>query len=239
MDEVSSQPQPPISKCGDLVLSLEYRPEAERLLVSVIAAQDVPDKARSGMDSWQVHMVMLPSKKQRQKTSVQKGPLPHFNETFRFSRLHPSELHTSAIRFRLYALGGRMLRERMMGEKVLRLGGLDPDGGTTEMTLALAPRSNLKVTFTCPRLVGIPLAFIFAAAHCVCFSVFRQSLNSQQSTAAVSQSDSASSTQSLTHGGVPELLVGLSYNATTGRISVEVIKGSHFRNLAINRPPGL
>lgn len=55
----------------------------------------------------------------------------------------------------------------------------------------------------------------------------------------MSHSDSASSTQSLTHGGVPELLVGLSYNATTGRMSVELLKGSHFRNLALNRPPGL
>lgn len=75
---------------------------------------------------------------------------------------------------------------------------------------------------------SLPLLF------CVC-----QNLNSQHSLSAVSQSDSASSTQSLTHGGVPELLVGLSYNATTGRMSVEVIKGSHFRNLALNRPPGL
>ncbi|KAI3367887.1 hypothetical protein L3Q82_026224 [Scortum barcoo] len=211
-DEVSSQPvsshpRPPISKCGDLVLSLEYRPDTEKLLVSVVAARDIPDKARSGMDSWQVHMVLLPSKKQRHKTSVQKGSLPHFNETFRFSRLDPSELHMSAVRFRLYALGGRMSRERMMGEKVLRLGGLDPDGGTMETTLVLEPRSNLK------------------------------SVDSQLSLSAVSQSDSASSTQSLTHGGVPELLVGLSYNATTGRMSVELIKGSHFRNLAINRPP--
>ncbi|XP_027134551.1 synaptotagmin-16 isoform X2 [Larimichthys crocea] len=211
-DEVSTQPvisspRPPISKCGDLVLSLEYHPDTEKLLVSVVAARDIPDKARSGMDSWQVHMVLLPSKKQRQKTSVQKGSLPHFNETFRFSRLDPSELHMSAIRFRLYALGGRMSRERMMGEKVLRLGGLNPEGGTMEVTLVLEPRSNLK------------------------------SLDSQLSLSAVSQSDSASSTQSLTHGGVPELLVGLSYNATTGRMSVELIKGSHFRNLAINRPP--
>lgn len=151
LNEISSQPvsaptRPPISKCGDLVLSLEYRPDAEKLLVSVIAARDIPDKARSGMDSWQVHMVLLPSKKQRHKTSVQKGSLPHFNETFRFSRLDPSELHMAAVRFRLYALGGRMSRERMMGEKLLRLGGLDPDGGTMETTLVLEPRSNLKVT---------------------------------------------------------------------------------------------
>uniref|UniRef100_G3P9T7 Synaptotagmin 16 n=1 Tax=Gasterosteus aculeatus TaxID=69293 RepID=G3P9T7_GASAC len=204
----SSSPRLPISTCGDLVLSLEYRPDAEKLLVSVIAARDVPDKARSGMDSWQVHMVLLPAKKQRHRTLVQKGSLPHFNETFRFSRLEPAELQASAVRFRLYALGAsRMSRERMMGEKVLRLGGLDPEGGTMETTLVLEPRSNLK------------------------------SLDSQLSLSAVSQSDSASSTQSLTHGGVPELLVGLTYNATTGRMSVELIKGSHFRNLAVNRPP--
>lgn len=142
---VSSSPRTPISKCGDLVLSLEYRPDSERLLVTVIAARDIPDRARSGMDSWQVHTVLLPSKKQRHKTSVQKGSLPHFNETFRFSRLEPSDLQASAVRFRLYALGGRMSRERMMGEKVLCLTGLDPDGGTMETTLVLEPRSNLKV----------------------------------------------------------------------------------------------
>nr|XP_015824519.2 synaptotagmin-16 isoform X1 [Nothobranchius furzeri] len=204
---VCSSPRTPISTCGDLVLSLEYRPESERLLVTIITARDIPDKARSGMDSWQVHMVLLPSKKQRHRTSVQKGSLPQFNETFRFSRLEPSDLQLSAIRFRLYAVGGRMSRERMMGEKVLRLGGLDTDRSTMEVTLVLEPRSNLK------------------------------SLDSQLSLSAVSQSDSASSTQSLTHGGVPELLVGLSYNATTGRMSVELIKGSHFRNLAINKPP--
>ncbi|XP_033935913.1 LOW QUALITY PROTEIN: synaptotagmin-16, partial [Pseudochaenichthys georgianus] len=212
-DEPSSEPlsassRPPISKCGDLVLSLEYHADTEKLLVSVIAARDIPDKARSGMDSWQVHMVLLPAKKQRHKTTVQKGSLPHFNETFRFSRLDASEMQMSAIRFRLYALGAsRMSREKMMGEKVLRLGGMDPNGGTMETTLIMEPRSNLK------------------------------SLDSQLSLSAVSPSDSASSTQSLTHGGVPELLVGLTYNATTGRMSVELIKGSHFRNLAINRPP--
>lgn len=114
--------------------------------MSVVAARDIPDKARSGMDSWQVHMVLLPSKKQRHKTSLQKGPLPHFSETFRFSRLEPSDLQVSAVRFRLYALEGRMSRERMMGEKVLRLGGLNPGGGKMETTLILEPRSNLKVT---------------------------------------------------------------------------------------------
>ncbi|OPL21400.1 synaptotagmin-14 2 isoform, partial [Mytilus galloprovincialis] len=39
------------------------------------------------------------------------------------------------------------------------------------------------------------------------------------------------------HGGMPELLLGLGYNGTTGRLTVEVIKGSNFRNMAMNRAP--
>ena len=56
--------------------------------------------------------------------------------------------------------------------------------------------------------------------------------------ASLTRSDSASSTQSMQHGGMPELLIGLAYNGTTGRLSVEVIKGSNFRNMAMNRAPG-
>lgn len=50
-------------------------------------------------------------------------------------------------------------------------------------------------------------------------------------------SESISSCQSLAHGSAPEILIGLLYNATTGRLAAEVIKGSHFKNLAANRPP--
>lgn len=39
------------------------------------------------------------------------------------------------------------------------------------------------------------------------------------------------------HGGVPELLLGLGYNGTTGRLTVEIVKGSHFRTLSINKAP--
>ncbi|XP_028294660.1 synaptotagmin-16 isoform X2 [Gouania willdenowi] len=200
----------PISKCADLLLSLEYRSDSEKLLVTVLAAHDVPDKARSGMDAWQVHVVLLPTKKQRFRTSVQRGSPPTFNHTFSFLRVERSELQASALRFRLYALGGRMSRERMMGEKVLRLEGLaelEKGGMPMETSVVLEPRSNLK------------------------------SMGSQPSLSTISQSDSTSSTQSLTHGGVPELLVGLAYNATTGRLAVELVKGSHFRNLSFSRPP--
>uniref|UniRef100_A0AAV2JHY2 C2 domain-containing protein n=1 Tax=Knipowitschia caucasica TaxID=637954 RepID=A0AAV2JHY2_KNICA len=198
-----SSSRSPVFKCADLVLSLDYSPEQERVLVSVLGVRDLPDKSRSGMDSWQIHMVLLPSKKQRHKTSVQRGNQPEFNQTFRFSHVESSDLHAFALRFRLYAVGGRMSRERMMGEKLFRLSQLQPQGGTLQTTLLLQPRSNI------------------------------QSIGSQMSLSP----DHVSSTWSLTHGGAPELLLGLTYNATTGRLSVELVKGSHFRNLALSRPP--
>lgn len=61
--------------------------------------------------------------------------------------------------------------------------------------------------------------------------------DSKADVSSLSRSDSASSTQSMQHGGMPELLVGLAYNGTTGRLSVEVIKGSNFKNMAMNRAP--
>ncbi|KAG8190482.1 hypothetical protein JTE90_006659 [Oedothorax gibbosus] len=53
----------------------------------------------------------------------------------------------------------------------------------------------------------------------------------------LARSDSTGSTQSMQHGGMPELLLGLAYNGTTGRLSVEINKGSHFRNVSMNRAP--
>jgi synaptotagmin-14/16 len=55
----------------------------------------------------------------------------------------------------------------------------------------------------------------------------------------LARSDSTGSTISMQQhgGGVPELLLALGYNGTTGRLTVEIVKGSHFRNLAIGKAP--
>ncbi|XP_026652024.2 synaptotagmin-16 isoform X2 [Zonotrichia albicollis] len=209
-NEVNSVPahhcaHEPICKCGDLDVLFTYKSSSQKLIATVLEARDIPDKDRSGVNTWQVHAVLMPGKKQRGKTSVQRGPIPIFQDKITFSKLEPEELSSHAVRFRLYAVH-KVLGEKMMGEQLFYLRGISQEG-EVKVTLLLEPRSNLS------------------------------SADSQLSLSAISHSDSASSTQSLSHGGVPELLVGLSYNATTGRLAVEMIKGSHFRNLAINRPP--
>lgn len=67
--------------------------------------------------------------------------------------------------------------------------------------------------------------------------VVSQGSDSQASVSDVSCSETASSFPSAVQGSAPEILLGLVYNATTGRLSVEVIKGSHFKNVAANKPP--
>ncbi|XP_032309568.1 synaptotagmin-14 isoform X1 [Drosophila ananassae] len=62
-------------------------------------------------------------------------------------------------------------------------------------------------------------------------------LGSTSDLLSLARSESAGSTSSMQHGGVSELLLGLSYNGVTGRLSVEVIKGSQFRSLSLNKAP--
>lgn len=143
----------PISKCGDMDVIFEYRAASQKLTVMIVRAQGLPDKDRSGINSWQVHVVLLPSKKQRGRTSIQRGPNPVFKEKVTFTKLEPREMASSAIRFRLYA-ARKMTRERMMGEKLFYLSHLRPEG-EMKVTLVLEPRSNISVSMLNGAMTGV------------------------------------------------------------------------------------
>lgn len=134
----------PISKCGDLDVIFEYRAASQKLTVTIVRAQGLPDKDRSGVNSWQVHVVLLPTKKQRGRTSIQRGSNPIFKEKVTFAKLEPRDVAACAVRFRLYA-ARKMTRERMMGERLFYLSHLHQDG-EMKVTLVLEPRSNISVS---------------------------------------------------------------------------------------------
>ncbi|XP_036398281.1 synaptotagmin-14 isoform X3 [Megalops cyprinoides] len=195
----------PAAKYGTLDVVFDYDSEEQRLMVTVTAVTDIPALKRTGNISWQVHLVLLPTKKQRAKTGIQKGPSPVFTETFKFTHIESEMIGNYAVRFRLYSVR-RMKKEKVLGEKVFYLTKLNLQG-----------KMSVPVTLDpCCTLPGC---------------------DSQVSISEMSCSESASSFQSAGQGSTPEILVGLVYNATTGRLSVEVIKGSHFKNLAANKPP--
>ncbi|XP_074548850.1 synaptotagmin-14 isoform X2 [Halichoeres trimaculatus] len=195
----------PLAKHGTLDVVFDYDTEDQQLAVTIMAVSDLPLLQHTGNMTWQVHLVMLPSKKQRAKTGIHKGPCPIFTETFRFSHVEAEMISNYAIRFRLYSIR-RMKKEAALGEKIFHLTKLNLQGRVS-VPVILDP---------CCALLGG---------------------ESQVSLSDLTCSESASSFQSVSQISAPEILVGLVYNATTGRLSVEVIKGIHFKNLAANKPP--
>ncbi|XP_033861437.2 synaptotagmin-14 isoform X5 [Acipenser ruthenus] len=194
-----------VAKYGTLDVVFDFDSGEQRLMVTVTAVTDIPALNRIGNTSWQVHLVLLPTKKQRAKTGIQRGPCPVFTETFKFNRIESEMIGNYSVRFRLYSIR-RMKKEKVLGEKIFYLTKLNLQGKMS-VPVILEPCCNLT------------------------------GCDSQMSTSELSCSETTSSCQTLAHNSTPEILVGLVYNATTGRLSVEVIKGSHFKNLAANRPP--
>lgn len=148
-NEVNSVPahhgaHEPICKCGDLDVIFTYKSSSQKLVATILEARDIPDKDRSGVNTWQVHAVLMPGKRQRGKTSVQRGPIPVFQDKITFSKLEPQELSSHAVRFRLYAVH-KMAGDKMMGEQLFYLTGISQEG-EVKVTLLLEPRSNLSVS---------------------------------------------------------------------------------------------
>uniref|UniRef100_A0A3Q1GHG9 Synaptotagmin XIVa n=1 Tax=Acanthochromis polyacanthus TaxID=80966 RepID=A0A3Q1GHG9_9TELE len=195
----------PVAKYGTLDIVFDYDSEEQQLALTIMAVTDLPALKRTGNISWQVHLVLLPTKKQRAKTGIQRGPCPIFTETFHFSHVESEMISNYAIRFRLYSMR-RMKKEKVLGEKVFYL-----------------TKLNLQGKMSVPVILD-PCCVLPGG-------------ESQVSLSDMTCSESASSFQSVSQTSTPEILVGLVYNATTGRLSVEVIKGIHFKNLAANKPP--
>uniref|UniRef100_UPI0037E83E62 synaptotagmin-14-like isoform X2 n=1 Tax=Semicossyphus pulcher TaxID=241346 RepID=UPI0037E83E62 len=139
-----------LGKYGTLDVAFEYDSSEQWLAVTVTAATDIPELKQTGNIAWQVHLVLLPTKKQRAKTGVQKGPCPVFTETFKFSRVEQEALGDYAVRFRLYSIR-RMKKEKVLGEKVFYLTKLNLQGKIA-LPVTLEPGSELT---GCGSLVSV------------------------------------------------------------------------------------
>ncbi|XP_028941280.1 uncharacterized protein LOC104517841 [Antrostomus carolinensis] len=117
----------PVAKYGTLDVTFDYDSQEQKLLVTVTAVTDIPTYSRAGGSSWQVHLVLLPIKKQRAKTSIQRGPSPVFTETFKFNHIESEMIGNYAVRFRLYSVR-RVKKERIVGEKIFYLTKLNLQG---------------------------------------------------------------------------------------------------------------
>ena len=134
-----------LSTAGRLQISASYAPTAQKLAVTIVRAEDIPTKQRGGAATVLVHVVLLPSKKQRFKTKAKSSANPNFHESFTFNRVTSSEIHECSLRFRLYG-HERISRGKMIGELNVTLTELDLDGEGTTIWRTLTPRNALSVS---------------------------------------------------------------------------------------------
>jgi len=76
--------QTTMSRCGSVRLEFRYDRRRKRLAVVVREALDLPNEDRGGSELSEVHLVLLPAKRTRQKTHAKPGNNPTFDDNFHF-----------------------------------------------------------------------------------------------------------------------------------------------------------
>ncbi|KAG7200161.1 hypothetical protein KM043_000596 [Ampulex compressa] len=203
---------------GSLEVAFLYDAPMREMTVHVLQGRNYPP----GIGGSQVRLVLLPSKKQRRKTRVRQGTSPQYMESFLLPRVNPEDVNAMGVRLRVYLWGGRMRRERLLGEARVSFDQINLQLETTLwVTLQPPPSSSVQDWGTTSSLTR------------------SDSTGSQQSVQSYASPAIPPYGSSMKGGSVAEILIGLAYNGTTGRLSVEIIKGSHFRGGGGNdtKPP--
>ncbi|KAI4477069.1 hypothetical protein M0804_013070 [Polistes exclamans] len=202
---------------GSLEVAFLYDAPMREMTVQVLQGRNYP----AGIGGSQVRLVLLPSKKQRRKTRVKQGNSPQYMESFLLPRVNPEDVNAMGVRLRVYLWGGRMRRERLLGEARVSFDQINLQLETTLWLTLQPPPSSVQDWGTSSSLTR------------------SDSTGSQQSVQSYASPTIPPYGSSMKGGSVAEILIGLSYNGTTGRLSVEIIKGSHFRGGGGNdtKPP--
>ncbi|XP_076657197.1 synaptotagmin 14 isoform X3 [Halictus rubicundus] len=203
---------------GSLEVAFLYDAPMREMTVHVLQGRNYPE----GIGGSQVRLVLLPSRKQRRKTRVRQGSSPQYMESFLLPRVNPEDVNAMGVRLRVYFWGGRMRRERLLGEARVSFDQINLQLETTLwLTLQPPPSSSVQDWATTGSLTR------------------SDSTGSQQSVQSYASPTVPPYGSSMKGGSVAEILICLSYNGTTGRLAVEIIKGSHFRGGGGNdtKPP--
>ncbi|XP_077262639.1 synaptotagmin 14 isoform X3 [Temnothorax americanus] len=204
---------------GSLEVAFLYDAPMREMTVHVLQGRNYP----AGIGGSQVRLVLLPSKKQRRKTRVRQGTSPQYIESFLLPRVNPEDVNAMGVRLRVYLWGGRMMRrERLLGEARVSFDHINLQLETT-LWLTLQP----------------PLSSSAQDWGTTSSLTRSDSTGSQRSVQSYASPAVPPYGSSMKGGSVAEILIGLAYNGTTGRLSVEIIKGSHFRGGGGNdtKPP--
>lgn len=104
----------PVSNCGKILLETTFSPVANKMIISVVRASDVPGVERGGTTMVEVHLAILPNKKWKFRTTARPASSPVFNERYTLYPVSLKMLEEMSIRVRLY--GRKRLGKKVLGE---------------------------------------------------------------------------------------------------------------------------
>lgn len=124
-DPVGFEPEEaePLCVAGKLLIQFTYMPAANKINLTVIRASDIPPVERGGADNIQVHLCVLPMRKQRYRTKAVPASKGVINMTFSFIHMTPDLVEKCAIRLRVYS--AQRFSKRLIGEVKVSLAQID------------------------------------------------------------------------------------------------------------------
>ncbi|XP_053613930.1 synaptotagmin-16 isoform X2 [Plodia interpunctella] len=220
---------------GSVELTLLYDAPVRSMTVHVLQARSLPLRTQGQILQSQVRIVLLPLKKQKFKSKIRNGENPQYMESFVLHKINPEDVHGLGLRIRIYGCE-RMRRQRLLGEAAVSFATLNFELENS-LWLQLAPRQHHQPSLQLPKLdLSHSFSGVLASPSSIATVTTPGGAGGAGAEAcSLARSDSASSCCSAR--SAPELLLGLQYNSTTGHLSVEVIKGTHFRKLSPNKAP--
>lgn len=220
--------------CPNNVLQVNhaYDPTSKKLKIRILKINYVPIKLNQDCDRCYLKLILLPNKRQKFKTTIKSCTSNEieFDELFTFNRISPESIMSLSIQYLLFIVNKESKR-RNIGEAIIRFDCRKPMQQEDNLIVYLNPLNMQKNSNSSTNL------------QCN-FNVIPNQSNDKSNTAnneslsdvsSICRSDSAESHHSIKLN-LPELLIGLAYNATTGRLQVSIIRGSQFKDKA-NRPP--
>lgn len=209
-----------------------YNPTTRKLKIRIVKADFVPMKTNQECDQrCYVKLILLPAKRQKFKTTIKScasNPI-EFDELFTFNRVAPETIMTLSIKYLFYLVNSES-KHRNVGEAVIPFENRKPMQQEDNLIVYL---DSLNVNSASSLQYNYNVIPSQRTSKPITANVnVNESLSDVSS---ICRSDSAESHHSL-QLNLPELLIGLAYNATTGRLQVAIVKGSQFKAKS-NKPP--
>lgn len=229
-DEYQFNSESTVTNC--LHVTHAYDPTSRKLKIRIIKLDYVPMRI-TDCDRYYIKLIILPNKRQKFKTTIKtcSSNQIEYDELFIFNRIPPETIMNLSIKYLLYSVNNES-KHRNIGEAIIRFETRKPmqqeDNLIVYLNSLVFNRSMTNQSLNYPNTMK-------NSASTTSKSITNTANNELSDSSSIRSDNSVESHHSI-QLNLPELLIGLAYNATTGRLQVSIIRGSQFKSKP-SKPP--